>query len=433
MKTLTRSQERNARAAAERHDGQHDAVRFEDMRQRRVREQVGVEVLYADGFYVRYFVDDADGRRVRVRHKLGGLDMDKMARVRAQRAFMEEVNRANRRGIAVATGAADPADVLTIGQFYDSFYKPNIDEGRASTAGSYDKIWREKCCEKLGSRRIREFGTSDVLDFLEPLYKRLNRNSLSNVKSMMSGLFTYAVKLEKISVNPWRGDAVALDKKKLRYPATRPVYSVEERDVVLAAIKQNGGVHNLEARVWFALLSVTGLRPSEVAATRWDNIDMNAKPYPLMRVTEAAVYGVVERCKTEKSRRTLVVVEPLLSLLREYNHLRSSLGGYLFQNRRNESGVYDSTQYARRYIRPCLQTLIDGKWVNRPGVEWKKSYAGRHAAATNVYRSTRNIFIVAKMLGNSPATATATYVRASMDETHRAMIEQAEIESARKA
>src|SRR5580692_838642 len=141
MKTLTRSQERNARAAAERHDGQHDAVRFEDMRQRRVREQVGVEVLYADGFYVRYFVDDADGRRVRVRQKLGGLDMDKMSRVRAQRAFMEEVNRANRRGIAVATGVLDPADMLTIAQFYDSFYKPYIEEGRASTAGSYDKIW----------------------------------------------------------------------------------------------------------------------------------------------------------------------------------------------------------------------------------------------------------------------------------------------------
>src|SRR5258708_10330484 len=97
---LTRRQGRIVRQQIKKH-GAADLAGIESQRERRVRTQKGVEVEYADGWYVRYYKDDDFGKRVRVSHRLGGSEMDRLDRKRARDAWMRDINKGNRRRVGI--------------------------------------------------------------------------------------------------------------------------------------------------------------------------------------------------------------------------------------------------------------------------------------------------------------------------------------------
>src|SRR5258708_33053233 len=105
---------------------------------------------------------------------------------------MRDKTRENRRRVGITIGEIEEDHGTTIGEYYRAHYKPSIDEGRKSTATGYDKVWR-LYCQPLDGMKLRQFGTGDAKRFLETFYKRLNRNSLARVKSLMSGMFSHAV------------------------------------------------------------------------------------------------------------------------------------------------------------------------------------------------------------------------------------------------
>ena len=56
------------------------------------------------------------------------------------------------------------------------------------------------------------------------------------------------------------------------------------------------------------------IRPSEVAACKWENLDGD-----VYHVREAAPYGNLGDTKTERSKRDLTIIEPVLSLLKTWH------------------------------------------------------------------------------------------------------------------
>jgi integrase len=405
---LTRQQRRTMSRQIDRH-GVADLAGIESQPERRVRTQTGVEVEYKDGWYVRYYKDNEFGKRVRLAHRLGDLEMEKIDRIRAQRAWMKDVNAESRRRVGIALSEIEEDRGLTIGEYYRAHFKPAIDEGRESTAIAYDKIWR-LYCQSLEGMKLRQFGTGDAKRFLEPLYKRLNRNTLSHVKSLMSGVFTHAIGVY-IETNPWR--EVKLDQKRMRKPKEQEHYTVEERDAILKVIKR------LDAKVFFALCSVAGLNPSEAAAVKWENIDLDAKPYPTLAITEAASYGILADTKRPQRKRVLLILPPLLSLVREYHALRGKLGGLLFQRAATRK-VVDPYGSIPRHIRKC---------VKGNGLKWKAMYAARHGAITAQLNVTKkDVLSASAFAGNSPITIMKTYGHGERERAHAAQLATAEAE-----
>jgi integrase len=411
---FTRRQRRIARMQV-RKWGAADLAPDPSEKPRRVRTQKGVEVAYADGYYVRYYKRNEQGEPVRMSHRIGDLTMDKLDRIRAIRAWMKDVNADARRAIGVAIGEIEEDRSITIGEYYRSHYKPAIDEGRKSTALAYDKVWRGYCEAKLDGAKLAAFGTGDAKRFLEPYYRRLNRNTLSRVKSVLSGLFTHAVGVY-IETNPWR--EVKLDQKRMRRPKEQEHYTVAERDAILKVVKR------LDAKVFFALCAVAGLNPSEAAAVKWQNIDLDAKPYPTLAITEAASYGILADTKRPQRKRVLLLVEPLLGLMREYHALRGKLGGLLFQRAATRE-VIDPYGSTPRHIRKCVRDA---------GLKWKGMYAARHGAITAQLNVTKkDVLSASAFAGNSPITIMKTYGHGERERAHAAQLATAEAEQVGKA
>ncbi len=403
MKAFTRQQKRTERLQVKKW-GAADLAGIEYQRERRVRTQKGVPVEYADGWYVRYYKDDEHGNRVRLSHRLGDSEMARPDRDRAQRAWMKDVNAESRHRVGVALGELEEDQGLTIGEFYRAHYKPAIDDGRKSTAQSYDRIWW-LYCQPLDGMKLASFSAGDANRFLEKFYKRLNRNTLGHVKSLMSGIFTHAVRLDRIPANPWR--EVPLDKKRVRKPKEREVYSIEERNAILKCLRR------YEAKVFFGLCAVAGLRPSEAAAIKWENVEPYALPHPKFAVKEAAVYGVLAATKTEQSKRELLIVEPLLGHLRIYHAQRAFPADGLLFRRKSTREVINPYDFAEAI-----------KWrVEKAGLVWKGCYAGRHSVATNALDATHtDVLSVSRMLGNKPQTVMTHYAHGRMTGAHAAQL-----------
>jgi integrase len=382
-------------------------------RERRFREQKGVLVQYADGgWYVRYYKDNDWGKRVRLSHRVGGSDMEKWDAIRAMQPWMKDVNAESRRRVGIAFGEIEEDFGQTIGEYYRAHYKPAIDEGRESTAVSYNRVWRLYCQPLLDGMKLQQFSAGDANRFLEKFYKRLNRNTLGHVKSLMSGIFTHAVRHDHVLANPWR--EVPLDKKRVRKPKEHETYSVEERNAILKCLKR------YEAKVFFGLCAVAGLRPSEAAAVKWENVDPYALPHPTLAVKEAAAYGVLAETKTEQSKRELLIVEPLLGHLRIYHAQRGfPEDGLLFRRKKSREVInpYD-------FAKPI-------KWrVEKAGLVWKGCYAGRHSVATNALDATHtDVLSVSRMLGNKPQTVMTTYAHGKMTGAHAAQLLTAQQEN----
>src|SRR5208283_602993 len=100
-----------------------------------------------------------------------------------------------------------------------------------------------------------------------------------SVKSLCRGIFVTAVRKGIIKVNPWRE---AKESVKVRPEKTRIAYTPEETKTIYRALTEP------DAKLFFALVAVMGMRPSEVAACRWENLKGN-----VYHVREAAPYGVM--------------------------------------------------------------------------------------------------------------------------------------------
>ena len=166
-------------------------------RQRRFRKQHDTVVQRADAHYLRYYIDDADGNRRKVTEKLCGLDSSKSTIEQARRRRMKAVNDESHQ-----ERTASVTD-LTIGEFWKTYLDHAKKELRWSTVRGYEGLWSQYLEKELASLSLTKYRTADGYHFLSKLNSKLNRNSLAHVRSLASGMFSYAVNLGLIDRNPW--------------------------------------------------------------------------------------------------------------------------------------------------------------------------------------------------------------------------------------
>ena len=173
-------------------------------------------------------------------------------------------------------------------------------------------------------------------------------------------------------------------------PKERVAYTPEETIAIINAIQRT------DAKLFFALCAVLGMRPSEAAAVRWENIDGG-----VLHVREAAPYGQLGALKTKRSTRDLRITEPVTSLLRTYRKsLTTPAQGLLF----TPDGAHpiNHNSFAKYYIKPHAVKVCS---------RWNGCYSGRHGAATTLYNQEGDVRAAYQVLGNSLEVVMATYVK----------------------
>jgi integrase len=255
----------------------------------------------------------------------------------------------------------------------------------------FKKLEASNLKDHFGTRPLAEYRAADGYRYLESLTKTLGRNSLQHVRSLASGIFTRAVNLGLIDTNPW--NAVRLQES--RAPEPTVAYTLERNLAILKALSGR-----IVAALVFALAAFLGLRPSEIAGLKWEDIFDD-----MIHVRQAVVRGIAGDTKTPQSQRTLPLLEPVKSLLAAYREqMKGATGRVVVPESCGRTSQVES--FIKHRIMPA---------VREAELPWYGLYAARRACATNLVALTGNVNAAHQVLGNSLAVAMKAYIKPSAE------------------
>jgi len=317
-------------------------------------------------------------------------------------------------------GNGAPKPDMRVVDFWESVYvpwasktNPGVNEPnlRPSTLTGYKQIWSLHLKDHFAENTLRGYETVTATNFLTSLAEaeqgrnKQGRNTIHHVRSLMSGIFTHAIKagyLPKGTVNPIK-DAGVLGKT--ARPAKTGHYSLKEALSILAVLSDY-----IECQLLMALAFFWGLRPGEIRGLRWEdfcpdsseNCPMCTKDETVIEVAHVHIQRSIDkqgkegRPKTDEAEQPLPLMIPIampLQLWRE--ECGNPREGWLFETK-NGTPV-DLRDWVRTKIRPAMQHA-------QPKLKWKGLYAGRRGAATMLLQLTGNALASQQLLRHKPGS-----------------------------
>lgn len=224
---------------------------------------------------------------------------------------------------------------------------------------------------------------------------RVNRDTVTKVRSILSGIFTYAMSEGHFPARSAADNPASL----ARIPdcAVEPEHTVaatrEQVSAILAALKNMP----LE-RAAVAIVALTGVRPGEARGLRWEEFD-RAKQH--IHVRRAVWHAHIGTTKTEQSERFVTVTDELREILLDLrNAQKCPMGGYILAGPRKGQPV-NLDNLAKRSIRTALAAA---------NVAWPEWYPLRRFLGTQV-RMQADSETASKALGNSKEVADRHYIK----------------------
>jgi|LSQX01.2.fsa_nt_gb integrase len=223
---------------------------------------------------------------------------------------------------------------------------------------------------------------------------------LYHTRSTISACLQYGLEeLEIITENPC-GSVRMKGSSKLRKIKSSDVYTAKELRSFLAEVAEE------RYRMYFVLVSGTGLRQNEALALTWDNVDFRKRIILVEKaIKQNSKEGVIiGDPKTESSSRSVAIDEGLASALREHKARQSEqklkMGpAYYDQNLviANEAGCVANSGQLRKVMKRVA------KKANVPYIPPKNL---RHTHATLLLLAGINPKVVQERLGHSDITIT---------------------------
>jgi integrase len=311
--------------------------------------------------------------------------------------------------------------IVTVGDFVDQVYLPWITEHkRPSTAKGYRDIWTlhlRSLCSTTWMKKVR---THQVQSWLNVLAKRkLSRNTLKHVKSVISAIFTLGKQLDYFrGENPARDASVSPTAPE---PTETYAYSLDEIRIILAHLPE-------PAATAFAVAAYAGLRHGEIQGLRWDDY-RGGQIY----VSRSIWNGRVTEPKTRKGRAPVPVIRGLAERL-EMQRARcgGAQTGPMFPNALGSPMAL--TSLLNRAILPSLNrcrhcgksTLVHpgGHAFERDAriPEWQGWHAARRGLGSNLYRLGVHEKVIQAILRHANVSTTATYyIKSTTEDVNAAM------------
>jgi integrase len=299
----------------------------------------------------------------------------------------------------------------TVGEFLDTWLdttaKPSV---RPRTLAEYTDTLRLYVRPHLGGAKLARLAPADVRGMLQALREQgLAPRTVRKAHEVLRNALEQAVSDRLISDNPARSRLVkkALPQKVKNPPETLPAADVP----ALLDVAKDERLGAL-----FALLALTGLRPSEALALRWSDLSGST-----LSVTRAFVYkaGLDEHFappKSDTSRRAVALPSVVVGLLREHRKRQAA--------ERLAAGPAWNDQdliFANEHGGPVRQDHLRSPWKRiKKAAELPAKltiYGLRHSAATLMLEQGIALKVVSDVLGHSTIALTAdtySHVNAEM-------------------
>jgi integrase len=301
-----------------------------------------------------------------------------------------------------ATGTS--GEPLTVGEHLDSWLATQRIE--PSTAASYAtavRFWKGAPCDdsgaKLGDRAINRLRPSHVLRAVTSR-PGLNAKTFNNYVTVLRRAMDLALADRAIEDNLVR----YVRRRKQQLPLPDPFPRDEVESILLHMMAHYPpAIYNFVEFKFF-----TGLRPSEIAALRWSDVDLERND---VHVHRAIVRGNEKSTtKTNTERMVLLNSRAREAVVRQrpLTHLAAD---FVFTDPRYGSPWIDERAFRRSYWTPTLSSL---------GFRYRRPYNTRHSYATMMLMAGMTPAFCAKQLGHSVGMLLGTYGK-WLDGAHNAL------------
>ena len=318
----------------------------------------------------------------------GEIVLDDKRFVRRGRSKSEVVDKLNQLRRQQLSGTLSSDSTTTVTALLDHYVQrvvPNRKGGNLSPTTLYRYRWAaERITDQIGRKRISALKVGDVEKMLDRLAEGphgLSRDSLKRVHDLLKAALANAVK---------RGDVARNVAELAELPGVirpeRKRYSLSREMInrLITACSE----HRVGAM--FATQIFLALRPGEVAALYWSDIDFDARTINITRgrlTDDRGRSSIKDDLKTNQSKRTLDAPELLLEILKTHHH-NQRVERVAAPTWANENLVFTTTvgsviepRAARRYLDEFCTDL--GIFVEADeGLRPPKPYELRHSASS---------------------------------------------------
>ncbi|PMZ71764.1 integrase [Pseudomonas sp. FW305-70] len=275
----------------------------------------------------------------------------------------------------------------TIGDYLTEWLERKTPTLKSSTVAFYETTIRATLKPMFGDLPLNELSKKIIREKMST-YKVVNK-TLMNVQSCFRSALNDAVEDEILESNPLSGWAYK-NREQLKEEDDVDPFNREEQLAILAAARGDTWPQ-LQFSFW------TGLRPSELIALEWGDIDWIAGEIRIVRAKTRAAKEP-ESTKTLAGRRTVKLLAPAREALLKQKELTFLAGGRVFLNTITGEPWKHAGYIYRVIWMPAMK---------KSGVRWRRPYQSRHTYASMMLSAGENPMWVAKQLGHKDWTMIA--------------------------
>ncbi|MBP3856346.1 MAG: site-specific integrase [Ruminiclostridium sp.] len=192
----------------------------------------------------------------------------------------------------------------------------------------------------LGHLRLDKITSRDIQKFVNDLAvngrniqtgKPLSRKTVIHHLSLISSIFSYAVKMDMLSTNPCTKVTVPKGEKK-----EKSIYTIDEVKQLFELLE----AAPLKYRAFFMLAIYGGFRRGEMLGLEWKDIDFDTRVVNIRRTSNYTNKNgtFTDTTKTKSSQRSIKLAETVINVLRnlksEHDTMREELGNQWIENDR---------------------------------------------------------------------------------------------------
>ena len=272
--------------------------------------------------------------------------------------------------------ANSPNTIKRHKQHYRKYFEPSLLDGRKIRY--MDKLLLETECNRI------------VKDF------NLPRKEWCNIKTILNGMFEYAVRKKYLAENPMDKVKILVKfKQVVRKTGKTETYNSDELKELNQYLDRMYTETEDRAFLAVKLNFLLGLRVGELVALKWDdycNIDHLHIVREEVRNQDTNQYEIVEHTKTNRDR-FVVLVPKAIQLLQKLDRD----GDYIFMREGN--------RITSRQIAYVLE-----KYAQRQGLATKSTHKMRKTYASNLNANGVPLDCIRELLGHSNLSTTLGYI-----------------------
>ena len=334
-----------------------------------------------------------------------GVDPATGKRVRPSEIFKGSMGAAKRRETElkslIDTGGYVANNTETLSDFVTQWFPGKQASIAATTSSGYRRLLDSHILPELGSLPMQSIAAPDIRRFLRSYSERGALSMGEHLFVFLKMLFNAANSMGVINKSPLKGvDRPRPTRKEMR--ALTP----EEWGKTVASLESQSP----DALAICTVLLTTGMRRSELAGLRWNDVDIDRQML-LVRRSYHVVRGVgiYKNPKTDRSTRNIALDDETTQLLRQQRNQAQNLAKLADRPLSLTAPVFTPDG-----VRPYAPDSITHMWQrarSKVGLDDVRLQDLRHTSATLMIAAGVNVGTVADRLGHSTPGFTLSVYR----------------------